>query len=90
MQILSIICTNFLTISNLLKKFLIKVEEHCSKVGLPINAKKTEFMSFTADHPSIKTVNGSELDKIDDFRYLGSWINDIRKDINCGMENSSG
>ena len=64
------------------QKFLLKVEEQCSKVGLLINEKKTEFMSFNQNSPTIKTLNGSELTRVDDFRYLGSWINDTRKDIN--------
>ena len=49
------------------QKFLLKVEEQCSKVGLHINAKKTEFMSFNQNSPTIKTLNGSELAKADDF-----------------------
>ena len=65
------------------QKFFIKVEEQCSKAGLNINAKTTEFMRFNQDHTSVRNINGSELVKVDDFRYLCSQINDKRKDINC-------
>ena len=50
-----------------------------SQIGLHINKAKTEFMSFNI--PTLKTNQGKTLKYVNDFQYLGSWINSCEKDI---------
>ena len=46
-----------------------ELEKACSKWGMKINPTKCKIM--TADNRDI-TINGSPVDKVDDFVYLGS------------------
>mgnify|MGYP002052339858 FL=1 len=64
------------------QELLTKVELQCQKVGLHLNAKKTEYMALNiGDHVPLKTIDGSPLEQNPDFKYLGSWVNDSSTDI---------
>ena len=73
-------------LSNNLKQaqeLLTRVEKECVKVGLTLNAKKTEVITFSQppDHPSLTTIGGLALKEVIDFKYLGSWVTTSEKDI---------
>ncbi len=58
------------------------VEVQCGKIGLRINAKKTKCMVFNIEEPTeIYTKDGSKLDIVKDFRYLGSQTQSSEADI---------
>jgi len=57
------------------QKLLTSVETVCKKVGLGINAKKTKGLPINIeDPPPLHTSDGTELEWVDDFKYLGSWV----------------
>ena len=60
------------------------LEVAAEKVGLFMNASKTEFMTINIDseETSIVANNGDPLEHVPDFKYLGSYIADSRKDFN--------
>ncbi|XP_019633676.1 PREDICTED: exportin-5-like, partial [Branchiostoma belcheri] len=48
-----------------------------------MNAGKTKFMAFNQQSPvCLKTTDGSTLEKVEDFKYLGSHMESTAKDIN--------
>ena len=49
-------------------------------IGLHVNADKTEYMCFNPHY--ISTLNGSSLQLVDKFIYLGSSVSSTKKDIN--------
>ena len=50
------------------QELLTRVEEECARVGLTLNAKKTEVMIYnTARHPPLRTKDGSTLKVKEDF-----------------------
>ena len=72
-------------ISNTLEQaqlFLLRVESAAGQIGLHLNESKTEFMSFNQPEGDLLTLNGSKLDQVNDFLYLGSWVDSSQKDIN--------
>jgi hypothetical protein len=72
------------------QKLLSCVERECKKVGLIINAKKTKCMSINIENPpSLYTTNGTVLEQAGDFKYLGSWLEQIERERYCCMEISS-
>ena len=61
---------------------LLSVEGECQKMGLRLNAKKTEVMTFNINEKAkITTTNGTILAVKEDFKYLGSYISSTEKDI---------
>ena len=60
---------------------LTRLELAAEIIGLHINEKKTEFISINQNAPEIKSANGKHLKKVDDFKYLGSWISSSEKDM---------
>ena len=48
------------------------METECNKVGLHLNAEKTEYMVFNCDEGILKTVKNDTIKKVFDFKYLGS------------------
>lgn len=62
---------------------LISLEEAAAKVGLKLNSKKTECMLMNEDptHPCITSMDGSHIKEVEDFKYLGSYVADSRKDF---------
>jgi len=64
------------------RELLLRVEAECSKVGLMLNAKKTEVITYnTPEHTPLKTLEGRELKEVPDFKYLGSWVDSTERDI---------
>ena len=62
---------------------LLVVEKECKNIGLGLNAKKTKVMpiNIKANEVNVKTMDGTQLDVVDDFKYLGSWVASTEHDI---------
>ena len=59
---------------------LLTVEKECRKVGLVLNAKKTKSVAYNIDDPTpLHTFDGTYLEWKDDFKYLGSWVDNSEK-----------
>ena len=52
-----------------------QVESAAKLIGLHINEMKTEYMIFNQDSGEVKSLGNNKLKCVDDFVYLGSWIN---------------
>lgn len=64
------------------QELLLRVERECKKVGLGINAKKTKGLPLNVEDPApLHTLDGTELEWVEDFKYLGSWVESTEKDI---------
>ena len=65
------------------QQLLTTLEEASKKVGLMLNAKKTEYLSTDDDinHTPITSLNGTVLQRIEDFKYLGSFVVDSVKEF---------
>ena len=62
--------------------FLHRVQENAAKTGLHLNSDKTEFMSFNQVQGIVlKTVNSENIKKVDNFKYIGAWIDDTANDV---------
>ena len=55
--------------------FLLRVEHAAAQIGLHTNETKTKYMSRNQTESFLVTLNGTTLEEVDDFLYLGSWIN---------------
>ena len=51
-------------------------------VRLGMNAKKTKAMAYNEPPHEVKTLDGSELEIVHGFKYLGAWIASSEKDFN--------
>ena len=62
---------------------LLVVEKECKNIGLGPNAKKTKVMpiNIEANKVNVKTMDGSQLDVVDKFKYLASWLASMEYDI---------
>ena len=64
--------------------YTLRDETECSKVGLGLNVKKTKSMFFNVDVEPLTTIAGHKVEqaltesKGEDFKYLGSWTEQIR------------
>ena len=56
------------------EQLLILLENAAEAVGLKVNYSKTNFMQFNQDRSSVNGKTGEELEAVDDFKYLGSWL----------------
>ena len=65
------------------QELLNSLEKASNKVGLFLNAKKTKYMTINVDanHPPVTAQSGQVLEEVLDFKYLGSYIADSRKDF---------
>ena len=64
------------------QEMLARVEKEAGKVGLHLNAKKTEVMKFNLpDSVGIHASNGSLIKETGNFRYLGGWLENSKKDF---------
>ena len=69
-----------------------KLEEVSKEIGLNINTAKTEYMTLNIDNTDntnkIKSLNGNEINKVNDFKYLGSYISSTEKDLDIRLAKS--
>ena len=64
---------------NKAKSFLYKIKIATQKIGLFLNANKTKAMHFNPSVEShIHAMNSDEIEKVDDFLYLGGYTNSSR------------
>ena len=64
------------------QELLNRVEIECAKVGLRLNAKKTEVITYNLpDHSPLTTTEGAVLKEVKDFKYLGAWVDSTEKDL---------
>ena len=65
---------------NKAESLLHKIETATQKIGLFLNASKTKVMYFNLSVEShIHAMNGDEIEKVDDFLYLGGYTNSSRE-----------
>ena len=62
---------------------LLAVEKECIRIGLGLNAKKTKSMPINIKEEDviIKTLDGTQLEVVKDFKYLGSWVASTERDM---------
>ena len=64
------------------QQLLQNLEEESAKVGLHLNGKKTKVMAYNQETPiDITTRSGERLEVVDNFKYLGSWMESSEKDF---------
>ena len=63
------------------QKLLDYVERECRKVGLHLNSNKTKFIALNAPQDVKLTSGEDEIEKVEDFKYLGSYIMSSSHDI---------
>ena len=65
------------------QELLTSLEVSAAKVGLLLNAKKTEclLLNEDSDHPTIRSINGSDIKETEEFKYLGPYVVSSRKDF---------
>ena len=64
------------------QELLLRVETECNKVGLCLNGPKTKYLAYnTASVPPLSTRSSAVLERKNDFKYLGSWVDESTKDI---------
>ena len=51
-------------------------------MGLHVNYQKTEYMLYNQPVGDLVTLRGKKLKQVDNFKYLGSWIQSSEKDMN--------
>ena len=62
--------------------FVNNLETEAQKVGLHINASKTEFMQFNQPkEESLLAKSGQSIKSTDNFKYLGAWMANTEKDM---------
>ena len=66
------------------EKLLHDLEHASNLVGLSMNVSKTKFMTININSvdTSINSIDGRPIEHVQDFKYLGSYIADSRKDFN--------
>ena len=65
---------------NKAESLLHKIETATQNIGLFLNASKTRAMHFNPSVQShIHALNGDEIEKVDDFLYLGGYTNSSRE-----------
>ena len=64
------------------KALLHNVENEAAKVGLHINAKKTEAMEYNQDlNEIINSINNHLIKLVEVYKYLGGWMESTEQDI---------
>ena len=63
------------------RHLIVNVKSECKKMGLCLNSKITKLMAFNTVDTLLKTVEGQNLQVVDDIKYLSAWINSSEKDI---------
>ena len=74
-------------ITNTIKEaqsLLDSLEAAAKIVGLRINESKTKYIPINiqdVEHPAIHSISGEDIEKVDDFVYLGAWIASTEQDF---------
>ena len=64
------------------QKMLEEVEKAAAKVGLQMNEDKTKYLVQNIEDPApMYAVSGESIELVDDFLYLGGWVESTEKDI---------
>ena len=67
------------------QNMLRNIEIEGAKVGLRLNAKKTEMILFNQNVQNVQmdvmSRDGNKIKVIDNFKYLGGWMNSSEKDF---------
>ena len=64
------------------QELLARVEHESAKMGLKLNDKKTEIMTYNQETPvEITSRSGKKLKVVNNFKYLGSWMESSEKDF---------
>ena len=50
-------------------------------IGLHCNENKTEYINTDVNCRDLKSLSGVNLKRVEDFKYLGTWIMDSEKDL---------
>ena len=67
---------------NQAQTFLNELEKVAKKVGLHTNGEKNKFLSLNQQEvPKITTAESNNIECVDDYKYLGSWIGSTEKDV---------
>ena len=64
---------------------LLRLEIAAETVGLQVNFKITEYMLFNQEEGDLVTLDGNKLKEVDNFKYLGAWIQSREKDMNVRL-----
>ena len=67
--------------ANQAQKFFNDVERIAKKVRLHINGKKSKFLPLNQPVPEITTTEDNNIECVDAYKYLGSWIGSTEKDM---------
>ena len=77
---------NIAVTSNTLKAantLLLKIESSAKEIGLCINTDKTEYININQNkNMQMKSICGSVINQVEDFKYLGRYIRSTKRDIN--------
>ena len=61
---------------------LTRVEKSAKRVGLSMYTGKSKYMSYNTNQQfEIKAIDGSNLKSVEDFKYLGAWIDSSAQDF---------
>ena len=64
------------------EEMLRRVELSAKSIGLSINTGKPKYMSYNNNQQfDIKTIDGTDLIRVEDFKYLGAWADSREKDV---------
>ena len=67
---------------NQAQDLLTSIETTAAQIGLEMNAKKTKVMAYNhSDEVKVMARDGTQLEVVQDFKYLGSWIDSTEKDV---------
>ena len=67
---------------NQAQDLLCRVENAADIVGLHMNASKTKVIAYNSvDDMRLSTKSGTCLEQVQDFQYLGSWVNESENDF---------
>ena len=58
------------------------VEKLAKRVGLSMHTGKTKYTSYNTNQQfEIKAIDGSNMKRVEDFKYIGAWIDSSAKDL---------
>ena len=68
-------------------ELLRRVELSAKSIGLSMNTGKTKYISYNNNQKfDIKTIDGTDLKRVEYFKYLGAWVDSSEKDVKIRKE----